>query len=81
MHGARPDAPNADTAENPCIPPVWVFSGTKDGNALASRLSQTGYHIIVSTATEYGREIACEDLPGITVRSGRMGEMDAGASW
>jgi precorrin-3B C17-methyltransferase len=38
-----------------------------------SKLSEIGYHIIVSTATEYGREIVCESLPGITVRSGRMG--------
>jgi cobalt-factor III methyltransferase len=53
--------------------PVWVFSGTSDGNALASKLSATGYHVIVSTATEYGREIVCENLPGITIRSGRMG--------
>jgi cobalt-factor III methyltransferase len=53
--------------------PVWVFSGTSDGNALAAKLSETGYYIIVSAATEYGREIACENLPGITIRSGRMG--------
>ncbi|MBV8640275.1 MAG: precorrin-3B C(17)-methyltransferase [Verrucomicrobia bacterium] len=58
---------------DPSHQPVWVFSGTSDGNALASKLSATGYHVIVSTATEYGREIVCENLPGITIRSGRMG--------
>jgi len=60
-------------AGDPSRQPVWVFSGTSDGNALASKLSVTGYHVIVSTATEYGREIVCENLPGITIRSGRMG--------
>ena len=64
---------NADTPTRPYDSPVWVFSGTSDGNALASKLCEIGYHIIVSTATEYGREIVCESLPGITVRSGRMG--------
>ncbi len=64
---------NAETPRRSFDAPVWVFSGTSDGNALASKLSETGYHIIVSTATEYGREIVSECLPGITVRSGRMG--------
>jgi precorrin-3B C17-methyltransferase len=64
---------HADTPTRPYGSPVWVFSGTSDGNALVSKLSEIGYHIIVSTATEYGREIVCESLPGITVRSGRMG--------
>jgi precorrin-6x reductase len=53
--------------------PVWVFSGTSDGNALASRLRETGYPIVVSTATEYGADLASEDLPGVFVRSGRIG--------
>jgi precorrin-3B C17-methyltransferase len=60
-------------AGDPSHQAVWVFSGTSDGNALASKLSATGYHVIVSTATEYGRQIVCENLPGITIRSGRMG--------
>jgi len=64
---------NADTPIRPLDAPVWVFSGTSDGNALASKLCETGYHISVSTATDYGREIVRESLPGITVRSGRMG--------
>ena len=64
---------HADTPARPYDSPVWVFSGTSDGNALASKLCEIGYHIIVSTATEYGREIVSESLPGITVRSGRMG--------
>jgi precorrin-3B C17-methyltransferase len=67
---------NAETPIRPCDAPdapVWVFSGTSDGNALASKLCATGYRVIVSTATEYGHEIAGKSLPGITVRSGRMG--------
>ncbi len=64
---------HADTPTHPYDSPVWVFSGTSDGNALASKLHGTGYHIIVSTATEYGLEIASGSLPGITIRSGRMG--------
>ena len=65
-------------AGNPSHRPVWVFSGTSDGNALAAKLSATGYYVVVSTATEYGREIVCENLPGITIRSGKMG---VGARW
>src|ERR1700722_4957543 len=42
---------------------VWVFSGTSDGNALASKLCEIGYQVIVSTATEYGREVIGESLP------------------
>jgi cobalt-factor III methyltransferase len=55
------------------LPTVWVFSGTSDGNAVASKLQQAGYHIIVSTASDYGREIVTRNLPGITVRSGQRG--------
>jgi cobalt-factor III methyltransferase len=55
------------------FPTVWVFSGTSDGNVVASKLQQAGYHIIVSTASDYGREIVTRNLPGITVRSGQRG--------
>jgi precorrin-6x reductase len=54
-------------------PPVWVFSGTGDGNALAAELLGRGYGVIVSTASEYGAEIASVALPGVEVRSGRLG--------
>jgi cobalt-factor III methyltransferase len=52
---------------------VWVFSGTGDGNALAAELSARGYRLIVSTASDYGAELASEALPGLDVRSGRKG--------
>jgi precorrin-6x reductase len=65
---------NAETSKRRGdLPTVWVFSGTSDGNAVASNLHEAGYQIIVSTASEYGREIATQNLPGITVRSGKMG--------
>jgi len=52
---------------------IWVFSGTADGNALASRIAESGALVVVSTATSYGRELALIRLPGVAVRSGRIG--------
>ena len=52
---------------------IWVFSGTGDGNALAAELFDRGYRLIVSTASDYGAELALEALPGLDVRSGRKG--------
>jgi precorrin-3B C17-methyltransferase len=52
---------------------VWVFSGTSDGNALASRIAQTGYEVVISTATSYGREIALTKSAGVHVKSGKIG--------
>lgn len=54
-------------------PSVWVFSGTSDGNALATELAGNGYPIIVSTATEYGKELVLNNCRGVTIRAGRMG--------
>ena len=53
--------------------PIWVFTGTSDGNALAAELSRRGHHLIVSTASDYGGELASIILPGVEVRSGRQG--------
>lgn len=52
---------------------VWVFSGTSDGNALARELSRDHAPIVISTASEYGAEIARERCEGITVWGGRQG--------
>lgn len=52
---------------------VWVFSGTSDGNALAREIAGTGHPVIVSTATEYGAEVAQQDCLGIHVISGHIG--------
>jgi cobalt-factor III methyltransferase len=53
--------------------PVWIFSGTADGNALAAELLKRGFQIVVSTATGYGAELAALAVPGVEVRSGRQG--------
>jgi precorrin-3B C17-methyltransferase len=50
-----------------------LFSGTGDGNALARALADRQGPIVVSTASEYGGEIAREDCPGVTVWAGRQG--------
>jgi precorrin-6x reductase len=60
------DAPMPDRA-------VWVFSGTSDGNALASELAGQGYPVVVSAATEYGGDVATVRCPGVTVWAGRQG--------
>ncbi len=52
---------------------VWLFSGTSDGNALARALADLKWPIVVSTASEYGGEIAREACPGVTVWAGRQG--------
>ena len=52
---------------------LWVFSGTRDGNALATELAKQGYPVVVSTATEYGGELAVKYCPGVSVWSGRPG--------
>jgi cobalt-factor III methyltransferase len=52
---------------------VWVFSGTSDGNALARELAKSCSPVVVSTASEYGGEIAREHCPGVTVWAGRQG--------
>jgi precorrin-6x reductase len=56
----------------PC-PSLWVFSGTSDGNALASELAGSGHEVIVSAASDYGQELVEENFPGLVVRSGKIG--------
>jgi cobalt-factor III methyltransferase len=64
-----------DAAPSPALPEgaVWVFSGTGDGNALVRGLADRQGPIVVSTASEYGGELAREDCPGVTVWAGRQG--------
>jgi precorrin-3B C17-methyltransferase len=52
---------------------IWVFSGTSDGNALASKILAAGLRVVVSTASSYGRDLAASRFPNIPVRAGRMG--------
>ena len=50
--GQAPPAP-------PAMPgAVWVFSGTADGNDLALALAQSGREVVLSAASELGRELA-----------------------
>ena len=66
---------DSGTPRGPDLPDgaVWVFSGTSDGNALVRALADRQGPIIVSTASEYGGEVAREDCPGVTVWAGRQG--------
>ncbi len=68
------DAPAAQTTEKD-LPEhaLWVFSGTGDGNALASELARRGHPVVVSTATESGGELALKHCPGVSVWAGRQG--------
>jgi precorrin-6x reductase len=52
---------------------VWLFSGTSDGNALARELVRRQGPVVVSTASDYGGELARENCPGVTVWAGRQG--------
>ena len=70
------DLPSAAQAAEAVLPDsaVWVFSGTSDGNALATQLAATQRSpVIVSAATEYGGEVAIQDCPGVSVWAGRQG--------
>jgi precorrin-6x reductase len=52
---------------------VWVFSGTSDGNQLAAKLAEQGRPVVVSTATDYGGEVAQANIAGAHVLAGRRG--------
>lgn len=64
-----PASANGDLANNA----VWVFAGTGDGNALATAIAGQGHSVIVSTATQYGGELAAKNCPGVQVWVGRHG--------
>lgn len=68
-------AGSAAQAEADALPSgaAWVFSGTSDGNALAREMVTQGYAVVVSTATEYGGELAIQDCPSVAVWAGRQG--------
>ena len=51
----------------------WIFSGTSDGNALANHLAAQGYPVVISTATEYGGDVATQHCPGVSVWAGQQG--------
>jgi len=73
---AAPEVAPALQPEQHALPDhaVWVFSGTSDGNALATQLAAAqSCPVIVSAATEYGGEVASKDCPGVSVWAGRQG--------
>ncbi|MDZ4151113.1 precorrin-3B C(17)-methyltransferase [Methylicorpusculum sp.] len=51
----------------------WIFSGTSDGNALANHLAAQGYPVVISTATEYGGDVAAQHCPGVAIWAGQHG--------
>ena len=53
---------------------VWVFSGTADGNALARELTDRQHRVVVSTASDYGRELVEADVPQASAISGHIGQ-------
>lgn len=72
MAGAAPAASGAPQAMPSGA--VWVFAGTSDGNLMAQALAvQQKCPVIVSTATEFGAQLAQQDCPGVTVWAGRRG--------
>jgi cobalt-factor III methyltransferase len=70
---AGDDVRASESAPNLPQNAVWVFSGTGDGNALVRALVDQQAPIVVSTASEYGGEVARDDCPGATVWAGRQG--------
>ncbi|HWR43301.1 precorrin-6A reductase [Sporomusa sp.] len=49
---------------------ILVLAGTLDGRELAVRLAETGYQVIVSVISDYGRSLA--EFPGISVHAGQL---------
>lgn len=50
---------------------IVIFSGTTEGRLLSGELAKLGAEVLVSVATEYGKEEQGE-LPGVSVHSGRL---------
>lgn len=49
---------------------ILVLAGTLDGRELAVRLAKTGFQVMVSVISEYGRSLA--EVPGISVHIGQL---------
>ncbi len=57
---------------------VWVFSGTKDGNLIADTLYQKGVPVVISVATDYGKQHLQQQYPHLSVVSGKIGKEKRG---
>lgn len=53
---------------------VWVFSGTADGNLLTNEVLALGYSVVLSVATEHGREMAIKSCPSAFILDSRKGK-------
>ncbi len=53
---------------------VWLFTGTRDGNALAAECVASGLPCVISVASEYGATQARKHAPGAHVVAGHLGE-------
>ncbi|UBV44399.1 precorrin-3B C(17)-methyltransferase (plasmid) [Deinococcus taeanensis] len=51
---------------------IWVFSGTRDGNALALQLAESGESVTLSVASDLGAQVAPQH-PGLHLYSGPSG--------
>ncbi len=49
---------------------ILVLAGTLDGRELAATLAKSGYQVMVSVISNYGRSLA--ELPGICVHTGQL---------
>ncbi|WP_035052074.1 precorrin-3B C(17)-methyltransferase [Andreprevotia chitinilytica] len=72
-YGNWDDTPDTVTATDLPAHAVWVFSGTSDGNALAREIAAQGRSVVISSASEYGGEVAQLNCPGVAVVAGRLG--------
>ncbi len=52
---------------------LWVFAGTSDGNQLAQHLCDTGYQVVISTATKHGAKLARQKCPHASIWNGPSG--------
>lgn len=53
---------------------IWIIGGTSDAVEISSYLSDKGFDIILTTATEYGKSLVNSDIVG--VQSGRLSPED-----
>ncbi|CAN5720080.1 hypothetical protein BH10CYA1_BH10CYA1_48050 [soil metagenome] len=73
LHVASESENTLDINTAPPKDAIWIFSGTSDGNSLTNRFLSQGNRVVVSTATEYGAQVAQENCPGAHVVFGKIG--------
>lgn len=68
----QPERAGESVSAPPPQDTVWVYSGTRDGNALALRLAELGQSVTLSVASELGAQVAPAH-PNLRVYSGPPG--------